>query len=350
MTNHTASMLAASDAGRALPRQPRSAQYPPQVAVSVTAIARHFGIANPLPVPNSAAALDLALELAGVGAGDEVIVPAQTSLASGMAILMRRATPVFVDIDPRDGNITPAALQEKITPRTTAVLPGHWGGYPCDLAAIQRVALMYGLAVIEDGGTALGASYRGVPIGASSRFTCLTLPPGTHSSINSLALLCCRHTRDCRAARERLQRSQLGEESPPEPLGPEAATTPAWSDIPQLQQQITRRQAIGSLYRARLANVPGLDLPPLADDRTHAYSSFTVLVQRRDDFVHRLQSHGIAVAVAHQSMERFSACNSHCDGLPGQRRFNALEAILPLQPQIGLADVERIAEVIRAGW
>ncbi len=91
------------------------------------ALASGLGLAGPVTVNSGTSALHLALAVAGVSPGDEVILPAQTFVATGMAALMQGAIPVFADIDPRTGNLSPEAFSNSITARTKAVIPVHWG-------------------------------------------------------------------------------------------------------------------------------------------------------------------------------------------------------------------------------
>ena len=105
-----------------------------------SALAAALGMRHPVTVNSGTASLHLALALSSVGPGDEVILPAQTFMATGLAILMQRATPVFADIDPRTGNLDPASIESRITSKTRAIMPVHWGGYPCDLEEINAIA------------------------------------------------------------------------------------------------------------------------------------------------------------------------------------------------------------------
>src|SRR6266487_3734511 len=111
------------------------------------------------------AALALALFALGVGPGDEVLVPALSFIASGLAPLHQLAVPVFVDIDPVTFNIDPAAAAASITSRTAAILAVHLHGLPADMAAIDQLARAHGLAVIEDAAQAHGATWRGRKVG-----------------------------------------------------------------------------------------------------------------------------------------------------------------------------------------
>lgn len=117
-------------------------------------------------VCNGTAALELALQAAGVRPGDEVLVPAVTFIASASAITRVGAIPVFVDSDPERVTISPQAMERAITARTTAVVAVHYGGYPVDLDAVLAVTRTHGLALIEDCAHAQGTEWRGKRVGA----------------------------------------------------------------------------------------------------------------------------------------------------------------------------------------
>ncbi len=123
-----------------------------------------YGVA----VTNGTTALECALLAAGVEAGDEVIVPALTFVASATAIVLVNGIPVFVDIDPKNFNIDPDALEAAITERTRAAVVVHNGGYPCDMDRIDAIAKKHGITIVEDAAHAHGSEWRGKRIGALS--------------------------------------------------------------------------------------------------------------------------------------------------------------------------------------
>ncbi len=119
-----------------------------------------------IPLANGTVALQCALKAAGITAGDEVIVPALTFVATGTSAVCVNAVPVIVDIDPLTYNIAPDAIEAAITPRTRAIIPVHNGGYPADMDAIMEIAEKHDLKVIEDCAHAHGSQWRGKGVGS----------------------------------------------------------------------------------------------------------------------------------------------------------------------------------------
>ena len=119
-----------------------------------------------IPLANGTVALQCALKAAGVSAGDEVIVPALTFVATATSVVLVNAVPIMVDIDPLTYNISPEAIEAAITPRTRAIIPVHNGGYPADMDAIMEIADKRGLRVIEDCAHAHGSQWRGKGVGS----------------------------------------------------------------------------------------------------------------------------------------------------------------------------------------
>jgi perosamine synthetase len=127
--------------------------------------AQFIGVKHAVTVNNGTAALHLALAALGIGAGDEVILPSLTFIATANAVQYTGATPVFVDVDPNTWNIEPNEILNAITEKTRAILPVHLYGSPANLTAIQTIADVYNLYVIEDAAESLGACSKGVYTG-----------------------------------------------------------------------------------------------------------------------------------------------------------------------------------------
>jgi dTDP-4-amino-4,6-dideoxygalactose transaminase len=130
------------------------------------AFARFQDAAFGIPTTNGTAALEAALVCCGVGAGDEVIIPAYTFQATGDAVLKANAVPVFCDIEPDTFNIDVAEAAKLVTDRTKAVIPVHWAGLPCDMDALGELAAAHGLAIVEDACHSWGSAWKGKGTGA----------------------------------------------------------------------------------------------------------------------------------------------------------------------------------------
>jgi len=137
-----------------------------KVAAFEEAFAAYQDAKYAVAVTNGTTALECALKSAGVEAGDEVIVPALTFVASATAIVLVNAIPVFVDVDPNTFNIDPDALEAAITDRTRAAVVVHNGGYPADMDRIGAIAQKHGIMIVEDAAHAHGSEWRGKRVGA----------------------------------------------------------------------------------------------------------------------------------------------------------------------------------------
>jgi len=328
-------------------------------------LAARLGLVHPVALNSGTTALHLALVLAGVGPGDEVIIPPQTFLATGMAVLMQGAIPVFADIQLQTGNIDPASIEKKITRKTKAVIPVHWAGYPCDLEEIHQIAAGHGLIVIEDAAHALGATYRGKPIGSLSRFTCFSFQAIKHLTTGDGGALCCLSAEDEADARVRRWFSIDRENSKPSFLGERQydATSVGYKyhlndlsaaiglgNLEVFPDILARLRRISAHYRDQLAHVPGITLLEARDDRQSACWLFTLLAERRDDFLRALQSRGVPASVFHQRIDRNSVFGGIRTDLPNMQRFNNAQASVPLHAGLTDSEVETVISAVRQGW
>lgn len=329
------------------------------------ALETSLGFRNAVALNSGTSALHLALVVAGVGAGDEVILPAQTFVATGLAILMQRAVPVFADIDPFTGNISAASIKAKITSRTRAVMPVHWAGYPCDLDEINSLAAAHGLAVIEDAAHALGARYKSKPIGAISRFTAFSFQAIKHLTTGDGGALCCANESEATAAKALRWFGIDRAKSEPSILGErlydltalgykyhlnDLAAAVGLGNLTDFPERLARRREIASRYCRELASVPGLQLLKLAPDREHSYWLFTVLVERREDFIRKLTSKNIPSSVVHLRIDHNSIFGGIREDLPGQAEFDAQQISIPVHEGLTDDDAARIISAIHSGW
>ena len=139
-----------------------------------TDLAAYTGASHCVAVNSCTAALHLALEAVGVGAGDEVITSPITFASTANVVVHRGARPVFVDVEPDTLNIDPAAIERAITPRTRALIPVDFAGHPCDLDAVMAIGAQHRLPVIEDAAHSIGAGYKGRRVGGIADMTCFS--------------------------------------------------------------------------------------------------------------------------------------------------------------------------------
>lgn len=337
----------------------------PEVKELEERLAALVGARHCVTVASGTEALLIALMALGIKPGDEVITPPFTFVATAEVIVLVGATPVFVDVEPDTCNLDPRLVERAITPRTRAIMPVHWAGYPCEMDELAALADRHGLWIVEDAAHALGATYRGRPIGALSRFTCFSFQAIKHVTTGDGGALCCAEPADLEAA---LRRRWFGIDranSKPSLLGErvydleevgykyhlnDLGAALGLGNLEAHAARLARRQAIGAFYRSQLADLPGLCLPTLAPDRSHAYWLFPVLVERREDFIRKLKAQDIPTSVVHLSIDRYAVFGGLRDDLPGQAFYNARQVSLPIHAGLTDQDLERVVSAIKSGW
>lgn len=235
-----------------------------------------------LAVSNGTTALSLALAAAGVGRGDEVIVPALSFIASALAPLHLSAVPVFADVDPWTYNVDPEAVRAALSPRTRAIVVVHLHGLPAELDRIAAIARDHGVALIEDAAQAHGARYRDRPVGSFGAVNAFSLNVSKNlPTCGEGGLVTTDDDEMCRRAE---MMRQFGEVIPREGERSYMAHLLGWNHKPNaIQCAFTRSQLVrfgaeahiraGNVERllGRLAALPGLVTPKAAGDRTHAW-------------------------------------------------------------------------------
>jgi len=324
-----------------------------------------LGLLHPVALNSGTAALHMALVLAGVGPGDEVILPAQTFIASGLAVAMQGATPVFADIQYETGNIDPSAIEAKITPRTKAIMPVHWAGNPCDMDEIAAIAASHGLAVVEDAAHALGATYRSRPIGSISDYTCFSFQAIKHVTTGDGGAVC---TRDAGKAQEALRRRWFGIDrlgSPMSKLGEreydvadvgfkyhlnDFAAALGIANLANFSIRLRRYRAIAAAYRQAFRDIPGVTLFRQDDDRESACWIFGIHVERRDEFVQALAARQVPCSVVHTRIDHNSVFGGRRDDLPQQEKFDRTQIHLPCHMQMTDEHLQEVIKGVQNGW
>jgi perosamine synthetase len=325
----------------------------------------NLGLLNPVAVNSGTSALHLALDLAGVKEGDEVILSAQTFVASGLAIIMQRATPVFADIRYETGNIDPGSIEDKITQRTKAIMAVHWAGYPSDMDEINSIAEKHDLKVIEDAAHALGAIYKERPIGSHSDFICFSFQAIKHLTTGDGGAVCCRKAKDAENGfvkrwfgidRADSQPSILGErEYDIAELGykyhmNDYAAALGLANMKNFKTRLQKRREIAKKYREAFKNISGITLFDYPNDRESAYWLFGMHVRDRENFIIALKDKGITASVVHLGIDRNSIFGGKNMELANQRKFDATQINIPLHDGLSDDDVSCIIDSVKNGW
>jgi dTDP-3-amino-3,4,6-trideoxy-alpha-D-glucose transaminase len=272
----------------------------PEVDAFEQEFAAASGAAHAIGVGNGTDAIALILRALNIGAGDEVITTPLSAAYTALAILMAGARPVFVDIDPARLTIDPARIAAAIGPKTKAILPVHLYGQPADMAAIETMATMHGLAIVEDCCQAHLATAAGRPVGTIGIAGAFSFYPT--KNLGALGDGGAIVTND-RALADRLKRLRNGGQTDryhhQEPGinsrldDLQAAVLRA--RLPRLRGWTDRRRALAARYRDRLAG-RGVDVPPQFDDG-HVYHLFVVRHRARTHLQAHLAARGIETLI-----------------------------------------------------
>ncbi len=328
---------------------------------------------RPVRVMSSAtAAIEIALRIAGIGPGDEVITAAMTFFAAPNMIVKVGATPVFVDVEPTTRNLDLAAAEARIGPRTKAIMPTHFGGLPCDMDALYALAARHKLRVIEDAALAIGSSWRGRTIGSFGDLVVWSFHPNKNvTSIEGGGLV----VNDAREAAQAevlrfhgITRLPDGTRDDVEAAGksnlPDVNAAVGLRQLAQLAAFNDRRRALVARYFERFRTDPPCELPHPGypgDEAGHSWNMFAPLLPlagltlSRKEFRDALAARGIGTGMSYESAHlatAFRRFGYHRGDLPHTERIADTTVTLPLFPAMTEADVDRVcaacAEVLAA--
>jgi len=316
------------------------------------------GATHACAVANGTDALHLALRAYGVGAGDEVVTVANTFIATGEAILLVGARPVFVDVDPATHTMDPERVERAITPRTRVILPVHLYGHPADTTAIGEIARRHGLPVLEDAAQAHGAEWRGRRAGALGHAACFSFYPtknlgafgdaGMVVSSDEGFVARVRQVANHGAGTHRYDNVVLGTNSRLDTL--QAAILRV--KLRHLERWNAERAERAAAYSRALAGVPGVVAPREKEGARSAWHLYTVRAPERDALAEHLKARGIGTAVHYPRPIHLQASMAAGGGrpadLPVSEQLSREVLCLPLYPELSLEDLARVAGEVRA--
>jgi dTDP-4-amino-4,6-dideoxygalactose transaminase len=337
----------------------------PKVLAFEAALSEYCG-GRPVRVFNSGTAtLEVALRLAGVGAGDTVITTPLTWVATANVILEVGATPVFVDVDPVTRNIDLDLLEEAITPRTKAIIPVDLAGLPVDRDRLYAIAGKHTLRVIEDAAQSFGASWNGKPIGHSFGHDRDFVSFSFHANKNLTtaeggALVLPADIDSGLCERLRLQGVKRFPDGgmDVDVLGgkfnlTDIAATIGLGQMKHLDAFTARRRELARRYFSRLDPALGLELP-VADLTNSNWHMFQVLLPagaNRGKLVAAMKEQGIGVGVHYPALHLFSlyqALGFREGDFPHAERIGAATVTLPLFPSMQDSDIDRVCAALTA--
>ena len=306
-------------------------------------------------VANGLEALVLALKAVGVEPGQEVIVPANTYIATWLAVSNVGAIPVPVEPIPGIWNLDPGRLEEVLTPKTVAVLPVHLYGQPADLDPILAWAKHRGVKVVEDGAQAHGARYMGRRIGAHSDAVAWSFYPaknlgcfGDGGAVTTDDATVADRIRVLRnyGSRQKYFNELKGYNSRLDEI--QAAVLRV--KLQHLDAWNARRKTLAVRYLSGLQGLPGLGLPTLQGGAEHAWHQFVVDHPRRDELQAHLASKGVQTLVHYPIPPHLSVAygaDRTWGPLPITEAAAQTHLSLPIGPHLSLAELDRVVSVIK---
>jgi dTDP-4-amino-4,6-dideoxygalactose transaminase len=320
-------------------------------------------------VTSATAALEIALQVCGIGPGDQVITPAMSFAATANVIERVGARPVFVDVDLDTRNIDLAATERAITERTKAIMPVHFAGLAIDMDGIYELAKRRSLRVIEDAAHGIGTSYRGRRLGSFGDLVCFSFHPNKNmTTIEGGAIVATAPEEVTLIERHRFHGLQRDADGGMDVFFPGAkanlsdvAAAVGLGQIVRLDEFNDRRRALAMRYFERLPKDLGLRLPARGD-AGHSWHIFAPLLPleqlkiSRGGFLRAMQEHRIGVGVHYPAIHLFTHYRKrgYREGdFPNAERIGRETVTLPLFPAMREADVDRVceavADVLRAG-
>jgi dTDP-4-amino-4,6-dideoxygalactose transaminase len=344
----------------------------PRVAAFEAAFAQSQQAAHAVAVSNCTTALHLALVVAGVGPGDEVVVPSFSFIATANAPTYVGASPVFADVDETTGNLTPATIAAVVTSRTRAVIAVDQGGMPVDLAAIRAWCDPLGITVIEDAACAAGSTTHGRPAGAGAEIAAWSFHPRKVLTTGEGGMITTSRADWAERAR-RLREHAMSVSAadrhtsvlaPPESYAEvgfnfrmtDLQAAVGLVQLDRLPAMVARRRELAATYAEVVGQLPGLRM---VTDPAHGTTNFQscwieVLEDHpldREELMMHLAAAGISARRGIMAAHRQPA-HAHRDHvpLPVTERLNDQTLILPLYHQMTTSEQARVCDALETAW
>lgn len=316
--------------------------------------AAYCGTQYAVGLNNGTTALHLAMLALGIGPGDEVIIPANTFIATAWGVTHAGGTPVFVDCNPETWEIDATAIESRITPRTKAVIGVHLYGQPFDIEAVKNICDRHGLFLVEDAAQAQGASYHGQPVGGFGEMACFSFYPGKNLgacgeaggiSTNNEAYY--KHLQSLRnhGSTVRYYHDEVGYNN--RMGGLEGASLSV--KLRHLPDWNSRRQVIAARYQREFNN-PAISIQQQPEGHQSVYHLFVVTTPDRDDLMRYLQERNIYPALHYpvpcHLQKAYQSLGYKEGDFPHSEYLAAHCLSLPMYAELTEEEVDYVIEVI----
>jgi perosamine synthetase len=305
-------------------------------------------------------ALHLAYLLAGVKAGDEVIVPLFTCTATSIPLLYIGAKPVFIDIDPESLNLDVNLIEAAITSKTKAIVVVHYGGLPVDMDAVKKIADKFGLIVIEDAAHALGASYKNKLIGSISDLTIFSFQAIKHLTTGDGGYLSIRNPDILEKAKrlrwfgiDRTAKQNGIWENDITEIGfkyqmTDLAAAIGLAGMEEFDETLEFRKLLFNKYQKNLDSHHDIKIlnDDIHSDRKHASWMFTISSKNRREIQQKLFENNIESNQVHYRNDRYTIFKESRGVFPAMDSLEDEYLVLPLHTKMDVNDVDRVCEII----
>lgn len=343
----------------------------PRVAEFEEKFAQYTGARYAVAVSNCTTALHLSMIVAGIGAGDEVICPSMSYIATANSIKYVGARPVFAEVNPVTYNLDAEDVARRITPRTKAILLVHQIGMPADIDAFSALAKKHNLHLIEDAACAVGSSYKGKKIGSHSSLICFSLHPRKVISTGDGGFI----TTDNEAYYNRLRLLRQHGMSINDRVRHESAkvmfedhvevgynyrmtdiqAAVGIQQLAKLDRIVEERRKIARQYQAAFADIPFIRVPQEADGYFTNFQSFSIYLKKdcpvsRNDLMQLMLDAGVSTRRGIMTAHRETAYKQECAGLSLPVSEDAADnsIILPLYIPMQQSDIDKVIQTFRS--
>lgn len=320
--------------------------------------AETFKLNNVLATSSGTAALHLAMLLAGVGTGDEVITTSMTAEPTNTTILQMGAIPVFADVESSTGNLCPEAVAAAITERTKAICVVHYAGYPARLKELREIADIHNISLIEDCAHALGAVYNGQPIGTVGDYAIYSFQAIKHMTTVDGGMLIMKDPGQLAEARK-LRWFGLAKGVPRTEVDitrvgykynmHNVAAVVGLKQLEVISPLLKRHYDNGRYFDSALKDVPGLAPAAIEPGVMPAYWLYTLLADDSDEVEKLLAANGVLASKLHRPNHFHSIFKPFAGAMPGLDVFYKRLVHIPCGWWVSDEDRERIVDILKRG-